>query len=386
VQYRQLGQTGEEVSVLGFGCMRLPVIDGDETCIDEPQATRMLDRALELGVNYVDTAWPYHGGHSEPWLGRALAAGGRRERVLIATKLPVWDLKHPDDCERIFTEQLRRLQTDRIDCYLLHNLNRRNWRRAREKGALDFLDRQLAQGRIRYAGFSFHDDPDLFAEIVAAREWFLCQIQLNYMDERYQAGTEGMRLAAGRGLGVIVMEPLRGGKLAALPDDIQRLFATSGIERTPAAWALRWVWDQPEVSLALSGMGAPAELEENAATASAAVPGALTAAEYGVIDRVRTRLRERMPVPCTVCRYCLPCPEGVNIPKIFNLYNNAALYQDVKEPAGYYTMIMLSSERADRCVECGTCVELCPQQIDIPAELARAHELFTKASQPAEGD
>ena len=261
--YRALGPNGPEVSILGFGCMRLPVVGGRQDVVDEPLATSMIRSAIEAGVNYVDTAFPYHGtsftepGQSELVVGRALA-DGYRERVLLATKLPSWLVKSRGDMDRFLEGQLERLGTDHLDTYLLHALNASTWKNLEAVGALEFLDAAIADGRIRYAGFSFHDELSVFKCIVDAHDWTFCQIQYNLLDVDYQAGSRGLRYAAARGLGVIVMEPLKGGRLAGrVPADVAEVWASAEVDRTPAEWALRWVWNDPDVSMLLSGMSAP---------------------------------------------------------------------------------------------------------------------------------
>ena len=303
--YRKLGKTGREVSVLGFGCMRLPLKYGlkkatdvfDSTKpIDEDQATAMIHYAIEQGVNYFDTAYPYHGGQSETFLGRALS--GYRDRVMLATKSPIWLVQTPMDFDRFLDEQLGKLNTFYVDFYLLHSLGRQGWQRMKELGALDFLDGIRKDGRARYVGFSFHDDVKIFQEIVDGYDWAMCQIQYNYFDENYQAGKEGLRYAANKGLGVVVMEPIRGGKLAgAIPAQVQDLWDSAAEKRTPAEWALRWVWNHPEVSTALSGVSAMAQIEENILIADRAVPNSLTPADLELIDRVTGCLLYTSPSP-----------------------------------------------------------------------------------------
>jgi len=380
MRYRTLGPTGPEVSALGFGCMRLPVIDGEQNRIDYPAATAMIRGAIDAGVNYVDTAFPYHGtgfaqpGESEVFLGTALA-DGYRERILLATKMPSWLIESRADMERHLDDQLERLQTDHVDCYLLHALKAEWWDKLEAAGVLGFLDDAIADGRIRHAGFSFHDELPVFKRIVDAYPWTFTQIQYNLLDIDYQAGREGLAYAAERGLGVIVMEPLKGGRLAGrVPDDVQAVWDRAESRRTPAQWALRWVWDQPEVSLLLSGMSTPEQLADNLATADAAAAGSLNDAERALVAEVRDVYRSRIKADCTACKYCMPCPSGVDIPGVFARLNNALLYDDFEgAKEAYLTKV---TEKASACTRCEVCIPACPQGIDIPEVLSEARVLF----------
>ncbi len=378
---RTLGPRGPQVSILGFGCMRLPVLDGRHERIDVALATRMLRHAIDEGVNYVDTAWPYHGdsrtepGRSEPFVGEALG-DGYRDRVLLATKLPSWLVESRSDMDRYLERQLERLRTDHVDCYLLHGLNAGSWQNLHRLGVLDFLDAARADGRIRYPGFSFHDEAPVFPPIVDAYDWTFCQIQYNFMDVAYQAGTAGLRYAAERGLGVIVMEPLKGGWLARrVPDAVREVWDSAASRRSPAEWALRFVWDEPEVSLLLSGMSAMEHVTENLKAAAAiAGPRSLTPHERALFDRVREVYRSRMRADCTGCEYCLPCPSGVDIPGVFALLNDAYLYEDVAGARGLYGM--RAAGKASDCTQCHECEERCPQGLAIPDLLEEARRLF----------
>ncbi len=373
MQYRKLGAKGPEVPILGFGCMRLPVLNGQQGCIDEPLATRLLHTAIEQGVTYVDNAYPYHDGQSEPWLGRALR-GGYREKVFLATKLPSWAVETRADFDRYLDEQLTRLQTDHLDCYLLHCLKREWWEKIKKLGALEFLDAALKDGRIRHTGFSFHDDYPVFEEIVKAYDWSMCQVQFNFMDDELQAGVRGVRLAAQRGLGVVAMEPLRGGNLAKpMAADALALWQNMHPERSPVDWAFRWVWSFPEVSLALTSMSAPAHLEENLGLASLAQPNALSREELTLLRRVKQKLRDKAKAPCTACDYCLPCPEGVAIPKILSFYNDRFVHDDLKSASIGYSFLLGPEQQATQCSECGECEKLCPQQLPIRELLKAAH-------------
>ncbi|QSZ67031.1 aldo/keto reductase [Methanofollis aquaemaris] len=374
--YRQMPSSGESLPVLGMGCMRLP--ETPEGRVDDAAAIALIRAAVDGGATYIDTARPYHNGESERIVGRALA-DGYRERAFLATKLPSWKVESREEMDRCLDEQLRRLGTDHLDAYLVHALTRRRWNKLWDLEVDTFLDEAKADGRIRYAGFSFHDDLPTFTRIVDEYAWDLCQVQYNYLDEHYQAGTEGVRYAAEKGLAVVVMEPLRGGLLAGkTPEDVEKIFAAAPVRRSPAEWGLGWVWDHPEVTTVLSGMGTPEALDENLAAAEAARPGALSPEEHKVIDAVREVYRARLAVPCTGCRYCMPCPCGVNIPECLAQVNNASLYDDPAYAAFFYRSLLGEGGSASWCTECGMCLSLCPQGIEIPEVLKEAVSLFEK--------
>jgi uncharacterized protein len=382
--YRRYGKTNEMVSVLGFGCMRLPVINGVGTDIDDEKAIAMLRHAIDEGVNYVDTAYPYHGdgsgkgGASEPFVARALK-DGYRERVLLATKLPSWLIKTREDMDKYLNEQLQRLETETIDFYLVHALNAGTWRTLTELGIGEFLDQAIKDGRIRYAGFSFHDQLPLFKEIVDYYDWSFCQIQYNYLDENFQAGKEGMEYAAAKDLGIAIMEPLRGGKLVKdIPEAVQEAFDQAERKRTPAEWALRWVWNHPEAHVTLSGMGAMEQVIENMRTADLAYADSLTEDELDIVKQAKNIFR-RTKVNCTGCNYCMPCPVGVDIPGNFSFYNEYYFLNGDNQRKSLqqaYGVKLQPDERALSCVECGTCEEQCPQNIPIPQHLRDVAELF----------
>jgi len=347
--------------------------------IHEDEAVRMIRYAIDEGVNYVDTAYGYHGGNSEKLVGKALARG-YRDRVKLATKLPVWLCKSHDDFDRLLSEQLQRLATDHIDCYLLHSLDSKSWLRARDMGVLEFLAKQMELGRIRYAGFSFHDAYEVFPGIVDAFGWGFCQIMLNYVDVEYQAGLAGLKYAAEHGLAVIVMEPLRGGKLAAnLPDEVVAALGGGsevgdGSEGwSPAEWALRWVWNLPEVSVALSGMNSMEQVVDNIRIASDAAPGVLTERQLAALARAREAYMARIRVSCTECGYCQPCPHGVVIPDVFGLYNEAGIFNAWEGSRRMYRGIVKAARDASRCAECGQCEAACPQQLHVIELLKEAH-------------
>jgi len=380
--YRRFGKTNEMVSILGFGCMRLPLLPGgDPSKIDEVLATKLIRYAIDEGVNYIDTAYPYHGkgmgsgGQSEPFVGRVLK-DGYREKVKIATKLPSWLIKNRADMDRILNEQLERLETDSIDFYLVHALNSTLWKNVKEAGITAFLDQAIQDGRIKYAGFSYHDKQENFNEIVDGYDWSFCQIQYNYLDEEFQAGSKGLNYAAQKGLGLTIMEPLRGGKLATnLPTDVQKVFTSAGGERTPAEWALRWVWNHPEVSLLLSGMNSMEQVVENIQIAKNAQVNSFTDKEKEVIEQVKSVFRQRVKVNCTGCGYCMPCPSGVNIPGCFTYYNNYHMFGREE----LYLRMLPPEQRASCCLECGECETHCPQSIAIREELKEVRAIFEQA-------
>jgi predicted aldo/keto reductase-like oxidoreductase len=376
MQYRPFGKLDWKASVLGFGAMRLPTIDNDPAQINEPEATRMVRYAIDHGVNYVDTAYPYHRENSERFLGRALQ-DGYRERIKLATKMPCWKIEVAEDFSRFLDEQLEKLQTDHVDFYLLHGLNAQRWPHMRDLGVLRWAEGAIADGRIGYLGFSFHDKYDVFQEIVDATEqWTFCQIQYNYMDVEVQAGARGLKYAADRGLAVVVMEPIRGGRLSSnIPPSVQAIWDSAPVGRTPAEWALQWVWNQPEVSVVLSGMSTIEQVDENLVSADRSGPGTLTEKDLAMIDRVREAYEALCPIPCTDCKYCLPCPSGVNIPEVFEVYNDFIMYGDEQRAQMMYGWIN-EDERANLCVECGECLEKCPQGIEIPDWLKKAHEVL----------
>ena len=378
MQYRTVPKTGERLSVLGFGAMRLPL---NGHAIDEERATRLIHAAFDAGINYIDTAVPYHMGTSEAFVGRVLA-GNDRTQVKVATKLPPWTTHSRSDMDATLTAQCARLQRPSIDYYLLHSLNRENWDRLLSLGVMDFLDDAETSGRIKNAGFSFHGDPETFREIVDARDWTFCQIQYNILDEEHQAGTAGLRYAAKNDLAVMVMEPLRGGMLAdTAPPAAQACYASAPVRRTPAAHALRWVMNHPEVTVVLSGMSTEEQVTENLQTAREALPRTLTPDEETMIAAARTAWRQAMRVPCTGCGYCMPCPYGVNIPECFNLWNNHSLREQRRGAKTEYTVRLGGGlgdppGNAGLCQHCGRCVTRCPQHIPIPEVLREMQQVY----------
>jgi hypothetical protein len=379
MQYRNFGKLDWKASALGFGCMRFPTTDGERLSanIVEDEALRMVRHAIDSGVNYLDTAYAYHGGQSEVVVGKALQ-DGYREKVKLATKLPVWLVESGADFDRLLSEQLVKLQTDHIDFYLLHALSHSRWHDVVLKhNLLTRAEAALADGRIRHLGFSFHDEYEGFEEIVNGSDlWSFCQIQYNYMDTENQAGTRGLKLAADKGLAVVIMEPLMGGRLADPPKDILEVIESFPVRRSPAEWALQWLWDQPEVSLILSGMTAMEQVEENLRSADRSRIAAFTPAEHALIAQVKEMYSSRIAIPCGKCNYCMPCPNGVNIPGNFDFFNYAHLYDDVSGARFKYQVFLTEEQRSSACIACGICEGLCPQNITISEQMAKVTALL----------
>lgn len=382
--YRNLGKTGLKVSILGFGCMRLPILDGRPDKINEPLATDMLHHAIDEGVNYVDTAYPYHGisayegGMSEILVGNALR-DGYRDQVYLSTKLPVWLIQNKKDMNNYLDKQLKRLQTDSIDFYLLHGLNRDFWDNLIDFDVFEFLDSSIEDGKIEYAGFSFHDEYDFFKEVVDSYNWSFSQIQYNYMDQEFQAGKAGLEYAATKNLGTVIMEPLRGGCLSKnIPPDVQQIWDSAEIRRTPAEWALRFLWDDPEVNVVLSGMSTMEQVNENLKIAEDGEVHSLTDDELNLYSKVKEIYHDKIHVGCTACNYCMPCKNSVDIPLNFSLLNDVYMYQNIEKPSGNYAFLSAKKMSASFCDECGECEEKCTQNIPIRKYLKETRETFEK--------
>lgn len=369
--YREIKKNGDKLSVLGFGCMRLPQKKGipGDGIIDEARATKQLQTAIDRGVNYFDTAMPYHMGASEPFLGKVLT-GGYREKIKIATKLPHWSVNMPKDMDSLLKSQLKRLNTGQVDYYLVHGLDGTSWEKMEKLGVCEFLDRSKVNGLIANAGFSFHGNRESFEKIVDSYDWDFCQIQYNYLDQQNQAGTKGLKYAASKGLGVIVMEPLRGGLLGRkTPPEITKIWKEAEKQRTPAEWGLRWVWNHPEVTVVLSGMNEESHIEENIDISSNATPNSLSEDEMKLIKRVAHQYRSLMKAGCTGCHYCMPCASGVNIPTCFELYNHLHMFGDANWVKLNYIArvggLFASPHKASQCEQCGECEDACPQKLPI---------------------
>ena len=372
MNYR-LDKYGNKLSALGFGCMRFQRKGGK---IDMEAAERQILLALEKGVNYFDTAYIYPG--SEAAIGEIFEKNNIRHRLYIATKLPHYLIRNIEVLEKLFNEQLRRLRTDHIDYYLMHMLtDTAAWQRLVEMGIEDWLAQKQASGAIRQVGFSYHGNTDTFCRLLDARDWDFCQIQYNYMDEHTQAGRRGLEYAAQKGIPVVIMEPLRGGKLVKnLPEDVKKIFSAHRPEYTPAQWAFRWLWDQKEVTVVLSGMNTEEMILDNTKTASEALAGQLLPADQQMLARVVKAMNAKMKVGCTGCGYCMPCPKGVDIPGTFAAYNRR--YQEGKfwalKEYAMCTAARKNSAAASNCVGCGKCEKHCPQGIQIRRHLKDAQK------------
>lgn len=374
--YRKLGSTGENVSILGLGCMRLPVINGQYNKVDTNYAVPLIQKAIDKGVNYLDTAYPYHDGQSERVIAEALK-GGYREKVFIADKLPSWLIEKRSDMDSYLKIQLDRLQTEQIDFYLLHSVKKNYWSKLESLGVLEFLDDAVKDGRIKYTGFSFHGEMELFFDVIDSYKWDICQVQHNIIDDNYQAGKEGIRYASSQGVGVVIMEPLRGGTLVKnVPTEVQEIWDEAAVKRPPVEWALRYLWDLEEVDIVLSGMTMIDDLYQNLKIAEQGLANTLTITEKELIREVKRAYKERKKIDCTQCGYCMPCPSGVNIPGNFEQLNHAYMFQDVANSRMNYFMLLKEDERASNCIECGDCEKLCPQMVPIQKTLKKVRETF----------
>jgi predicted aldo/keto reductase-like oxidoreductase len=362
MKYRRNVKTGRDVSLLGFGAMRLPTDAAGK--IDEAEAIRCIRYAIDNGVNYVDTAYPYHDGKSEPLVGKALK-DGYREKVVLATKLPLWAIKKREDMYKLIDEQMERLDDTFIDNYLIHDINDESYKDVKKWDVISFMQEMKAAGRIGNIGFSYHGTTtEFFKELIDVFDWDFVQIQLNYMDTEYQAGVEGMKYAASKGIPVVIMEPLRGGKLVdVIPDTIEEYWANAPVKRTPAEWALRFVANFPEVLTILSGMSSMAQVEDNIRILSGADADSLTAEELGIIARVADEYHKRIPYGCTACEYCLPCPVKLEIPRIIELRNDVDVYGAKEKVAFVYDNFL--DPKPTECIACKKCEEICPQHLHI---------------------
>lgn len=370
MKYRKLGNTGIEISALGFGFMRLPVINGNAADIDVEKVRALVKAAIDNGINYFDNALTYHGGNSEKVLGQIIKEEGLRDKVYLGTKLPVWKAKNQQECEEIFEQQLASLQTDYLDLCFLHNMDSINWEIAKRNNVLEVFDKKIKEGKIKHIGFSCHGDLKNFKEICDAYHWEFCLLQYNYMDVDYQAGLEGIQYAASKGMGVLIMEPLKGGQLANVPpENVQKIWDKCNKERTAAEWGLAFLYNRPEISCVLSGMNTVEMIEQNAATASKFEAGSLSAEEEALYAEVKAEYEKLIKIPCTRCQYCLPCPMGIDIPANFDYYNMGHIHNSIEQSRNFYNRPYFTSRKATNCVGCGACLAKCPQHLNIPEYL-----------------
>lgn len=366
MEKRRLDKLGIETSLLGFGCMRFPTLEDGK--IDEILAEKMLDQAMAQGVTYYDTAFPYHNGDSEPFVGRVLNKYDRSSYYL-ATKLPVWMVETREDAEKIFEDQLKRLDKEYVDFYLLHALDKERFEKVKKLGLIEMCEKFRQEGKIRYLGFSFHDDYEVFEEIINSYDWDFCQIQYNYMDTDVQAGDKGYALAEQKGIPMVIMEPVRGGLLAGFSDDIEEMFRETRPDQSIAFWALRWVGSHKNVKVILSGMSTPEQVEDNLKTFDHFE--VLSEKEQDTVKRVVDTLKGRVQNGCTGCRYCMPCPSGVDIPGSFRIWNDYHIYQIYSFVQNRWEKELSADAKPENCVECGACEEQCPQKISIREHLKR---------------
>jgi len=397
-----MGSLNWEVSVLGFGAMRLPMID--QTTVNEEEAIKMIRYAIDNGVNYIDTAYPYHNGESEVIVGKALK-DGYREKVHLATKLPMWAVKESEDFDKFLSEQIERLQT-KPDIYLFHGLTKNRFEKIKRLNLIEKMEKAKEKGLFKYIGFSFHDNFEVFKEIIDYYNWDCCQIQFNYLDVEYQAGTKGLEYARSKNIALIIMEPIRGGKLA-IPEqklgtkpEIKAVLDRSKIKRTMAEWALQFVWNHPEVSVALSGMSTMQQIKENIETANNSGSKILTDEELKTISELRDAYGKYTIVKCTNCRYCLPCPNGVTIPEVFRFLNELYYWGERgRQRISFFYNRMVKTQKdlekglsegdevegaAILCIQCGECLEKCPQHINIPDIMVKANSIFEEGKDVSE--
>lgn len=372
MKMRDFGKLGIKGSAFGFGCMRFPTkeVDGKRV-IDEELSIRMIRTAIDNGCNYIDTAYVYFDQESERVVGKALK-DGYREKVYLATKLPVWMCHSYEDLEKFYKKQCENLDVEHIDFYLLHSMNLGSWENAKKIGAREFMTKLKEEGKISYACFSFHDGYEAFETILNDYDWDMCQIQFNYMDVYHQAGLKGLELAGSKGIPVVIMEGLLGGTLANVPDNVQKLFDEFPVKRTPVEWAFRWICNHPEVATVLSGVSNMDQTRDNLRIFDTVEPGIMSDAELELIEKVREAFESRRKIGCTGCRYCMPCPNGVDIPRIFRTWNDAFKFRnDLKGDHGYRRIVADGCD-ATKCVECGACEGICPQKLPIIEKLRQA--------------
>lgn len=366
---------GEKISRLGFGCMRFKTLDGDNSKIDKVESAKILKEAIEKGLTYIDTAYPYHDQMSERFVGEFLEENNLRDKIYLASKLPCWLVKERDDFYRIFNEQLEKLRTNNLDFYLLHSLDIKRFRQMVKLGVFDFVNELKEKGLVKNIGFSFHDEYEAFEEIIKAYDWDFCQIQLNYLDINLQAGLKGYELAKEMGIPVVIMEPVKGGRLANPPIEVKELMAKF-TDLSPAQLALKFPLSLDNVMTVLSGMNTSKQVAENMAIASA--DPNLSDKEKEFYEKSREIYKKREQIACTACEYCLPCTVEINIPKVFAMWNNAFLYDEAEKSKKAYQEYLKDGVNPETCIECGKCENICPQSLEIIKGLKKANEFLSK--------
>ena len=371
MEYRIFGKTNTKPSLLGFGCMRFPTMTNDEgnRVINKKEAEKMLDYAYQNGVTYFDTAYPYHGGESEVVLGEAMKKY-KRDTFLVATKLPMWKLEKTEDVRETFFEQLNRLQMNYVDFYLLHALNRNTFKKGKDIHALEEVIKLKEEGYIKHIGFSFHDEYEIFEEIVNYYDWEFCQIQYNYMDTDIQAGKKGIKLCEEKGIPLVIMEPIKGGSLAGFSEDVEAVFKSYNKDASIASWALRFVASEENVKVILSGMSTYEQVVDNINSFNNFK--VLSEEEKQVVNKARDLIKSKVKIGCTACNYCMPCPRGVKIPSNFRLWNTFGMYKNSSARWEYNNM--KGEEKASNCIKCGACEKLCPQHLEIRKNLSMLDE------------
>lgn len=371
MKYRTMGKLGIQASAFGLGCMRFNGEASGDSIINEEKAISLIRRAVDGGVTYLDTAYVYLDKTSEIVLGKALQ-DGYRDKVTIATKMPMEVVHNRQEMQDLLDLELKKLQTDHIDFYLMHGIDKKKWEYFKSIGAPEFFDDMKKEGKIRYKCFSFHGSYDEFEYILNDSDWDMVQIQYNFMDIENQAGTKGLELAGSKGIPVVIMEGLLGGRLAKTPDNVQALYDAFPVKRSCVEWAFRWLCDHPEVSVVLSGCNEAEQIDENLRIFDTVEPGIMSEEERKLMDDVRQAYLSRTKIGCTGCRYCMPCPNGVDIPGIFAVWNNVSLYQIDPKTDWQFGMIRNNKATADNCIECGACEAACPQHLSIIEELKKA--------------
>ncbi len=376
MKYRTFGKLGIQGSAFGLGCMRFNGAASGDSVIDEQKAISLIRRAIDGGVTYLDTAYVYLDKTSEIVLGKALQ-DGYRDKVTIATKMPAEAVKNRADMEALLAEELAKLQTDHIDFYLMHGIDKEKWEYFKSIGAPEFFEEMKQAGKIRYKCFSFHGPYEDFEYIIKDNDWDMVQIQYNFMDVDNQAGTKGLELAGSLGIPVVIMEGLLGGRLANAPDNVQALYDAFPVRRSPVEWAFRWLCNHPEIATVLSGCNEEAQVDDNLRIFDTVEPGIMTPDELKLMEDVRSAYNSRTKIGCTGCRYCMPCPNGVNIPGIFSAWNNVSLYNTDPKTDWNMQNILRNDETAEKCIQCGACEAACPQHLPIIDSLQAAWKELT---------